>query len=196
MSTSAGDLWLFAGLGNPGREHRRNRHNVGFMFVDRIGESMQLEFTRKLLMAVIAKGSLEGEQVILAKPQTFMNESGRAVASLTRHYHLAPERLVVIYDDLDLPLGSVRLRPEGGSAGHNGMRSIIQQLGSRSFPRMRIGIGRPPGRMDPAEYVLRDFQPDEIELIDIALRHAETCLRTMLREGVELAMTYCNSFLA
>jgi PTH1 family peptidyl-tRNA hydrolase len=183
MSTSAGDLWLFAGLGNPGREHRRNRHNVGFMFVDRIGESMQLEFTRKLLMAVIAKGSLEGEQVILAKPQTFMNESGRAVASLTRHYHLAPERLVVIYDDLDLPLGSVRLRPEGGSAGHNGMRSIIR-------------IGRPPGRMDPAEYVLRDFQPDEIELIDIALRHAETCLRTMLREGVELAMTYCNSFLA
>lgn len=196
MSTSADNLWLFAGLGNPGREHRGNRHNVGFMFVDRIAESMQLEFTRKQLQALIAKGTFESGKVILAKPQTFMNESGRAVASLARYYRLAPERLVVIYDDLDLPLGSVRLRTEGGSAGHKGMRSIIQQLGSRAFPRLRIGIGRPPGRLDPAEYVLRDFQPDELELIDIALRHAETCLRTMFREGMGQAMTHCNSFMA
>lgn len=186
--------WLLVGLGNPGREHRENRHNVGFMFVDRIAVSTQLGFTRKQHTALIAKGEFEGEHVILAKPQTYMNESGRSVAPLARYYRLAVEQLLVVYDDLDLPLGSVRLRSEGGSAGHKGMRSIIQHLGSRSFPRMRIGIGRPPGRMDPAKYVLQDFRTEERELLEIALHHADSCLRTLFREDIDVAMTQCNSF--
>jgi PTH1 family peptidyl-tRNA hydrolase len=185
--------WLIVGLGNPGPRHRHNRHNAGFMFLDLLAKTLEASFTKNQSRSLITQVSFEGQKAILAKPMTYMNESGRAVASLARYYDIPPERIVVAYDDLDLPLGRLQLRPEGGSAGHKGMRSIIQHLASREFPRLRIGIGRPPGRMDPADYVLQDFRPDEKELMEIAIRHAESCLRVLFREGIDHAMTYCNS---
>ena len=122
-----------------------------------------------------------------------MNESGRAVASLTRFYQVPLERLLIIYDDLDLPLGTIRMRPVGGSGGHKGMRSIIEQLGGQGFPRLRVGIGRPPGRMDPAAYVLQDFSAEEQELLEDLLDRAVVAIETWLAEGVEMAMSRHNS---
>jgi PTH1 family peptidyl-tRNA hydrolase len=122
----------------------------------------------------------------------FMNESGRPVVSLSRFYKVSPERLMVVYDDLDLPPGMVRLRPEGGSGGHKGMRSIIEHLGTQGFPRLRIGIGRPPGQMDPAAYVLQDFSADEKPLLEETLERAVAAIQTWLREGIEEAMGRYN----
>jgi PTH1 family peptidyl-tRNA hydrolase len=121
-----------------------------------------------------------------------MNESGRPVVSLSRFYKVSPERLMVVYDDLDLPPGMVRLRPEGGSGGHKGMRSIIEHLGTQGFPRLRIGIGRPPGQMDPAAYVLQDFSADERPLLEETLERAVAAIQTWLREGIEEAMGRYN----
>ena len=151
------ETYLIVGLGNPGLEYARNRHNVGFHCLDRLAQAHNLDIRRRKKRARVAKGTIAGQQVVLAMPQTFMNESGRAVGPLTQFFQVELERLLVIYDDLDLPPGTIRIRPGGGSGGHKGMRSIIQYLGSQEFARLRIGIGRPPGRMDPADYVLQDI---------------------------------------
>src|SRR3972149_2780215 len=159
--TLSGEATLIVGLGNPGREYASNRHNVGFQIADRYAAAHGLTFRKIQSKAIIASGRVDAVRVILAKPQTFMNDSGRAVGALANFYKVPQLRLLVIFDDLDLPYGSVRLRSEGGAGGHNGMRSIIQHLGSNQFPRLRIGIGRPPGRMDPAAFVLQDFDREE-----------------------------------
>jgi PTH1 family peptidyl-tRNA hydrolase len=130
--------------------------------------------------------------IILAKPRTFMNRSGYAVAALARFYRVPLRRVLVVYDDLDLPLGTTRMRPFGGSGGHRGMRSIINQLGGRDFPRLRIGIGRPPGRMDPADYVLQDFSVDERALAEKALDQAVAAIETWLSDGIDEAMSLHN----
>jgi PTH1 family peptidyl-tRNA hydrolase len=143
--------------------------------------------------AVITTTNQDDIDIILAKPMTFMNNVGQSLGALARYYKVNLPRLLVIYDDLDLPTGEVRMRPFGGSGGHRGMRSIIKHLGSSEFARLRIGIGRPPGRMDPADYVLQDFGSDEKILIDIALRHCHDCAVRYLTDGIEAAMTYCNS---
>ncbi|MCK5635301.1 MAG: aminoacyl-tRNA hydrolase, partial [Anaerolineales bacterium] len=140
--------YLLAGLGNPGREFRRNRHNIGFMLIDHLARKWNLTISRMQSEALIADGRLDGEKIYLTKPQTFMNLVGRSVASLARYYRIPPSNLIVIYDDLDLSLGTVRIRPEGGSGGHKGMASIIEAMQSNRIPRMRLGIGRPPGKMD------------------------------------------------
>lgn len=184
---------LIAGLGNPGRAYRQNRHNVGFMCVDRLAEAWSASLSKSQSKAIIATAQAHDNDVILAKPQTFMNNVGQSISALARYYKVDPSRILVIFDDLDLPSGEVRMRPFGGAGGHRGMRSIIQTLGSSDFPRLRIGIGRPPGRMDPADYVLQDFAADEQDAIDIALRHAQDCIARFLHEGIDTAMTYCNS---
>jgi PTH1 family peptidyl-tRNA hydrolase len=186
------EFTLIAGLGNPGPKYAANRHNVGFRCVERLGIALGLTFDKDQKQARLALGDFDGRRVVLAKPQTFMNESGRAIVPLTRFYKVQLECLLVVYDDLDLPLGTVRLRPEGGSGGHKGMRSIIEHLGSRDFPRLRIGIGRPPGRMDPAAYVLQDFSADEGPLLEETLERAVAALETWLRQGVEMAMDRYN----
>jgi PTH1 family peptidyl-tRNA hydrolase len=184
--------WLIVGLGNPGRRYSKNRHNVGFECLDRLARANQLSFDKHQGKGRLAMGHVLGRSVVLLKPQTFMNDSGRAVAPISRFYRVPVERLLVIYDELDLPQGSVRLRSKGGSGGHNGMRSIIEQLGSQDFPRIRVGIGRPPGRMDPAAYVLQDFKEQEkllmAEVFDLVIRAIEC----WLTEGVEIAMTRFN----
>jgi PTH1 family peptidyl-tRNA hydrolase len=149
-------------------------------------------FDKRQSRARVALGVIGGMRVILAKPRTFMNESGRAVVPLARFYKVSSELLMVVYDDLDLPLGAVRLRPGGGSGGHKGMRSIIEHLGTQDFPRLRIGIGRPPGRMDPADYVLQDFSMEEEPLLEETLDLAVAAIELWTEEGIEAAMNQYN----
>jgi PTH1 family peptidyl-tRNA hydrolase len=184
--------WLIAGLGNPGRRYAKNRHNVGFQCLDALARAHGLAFDRRKSKGKLALGRIEGHAVILLKPQTFMNDSGRSLASVKRFYQVPLERLLVIYDDLDLPLGSVRLRAKGGSGGHKGMHSIIAQMGEQDFARMRVGIGRPPGHMDPADFVLQDFGEDQLPVIQDVYDWVVRAVECWLGEGVEMAMTRCN----
>ena len=185
-------VYLIAGLGNPGPKYASNRHNVGFRCLEHLAAQHSLTFDRQQKKALVATGSIQGQRVVLAKPQTYMNDSGRAVVPLARFYKVEPEHMMVVYDDLDLPLGTVRLRPEGGSGGHKGMRSIIKHLGAQEFPRLRIGIGRPPGRMDPAAYVLQDLSTEEEPLLQEVLAHAAAAIEIWLEQGIETAMNQYN----
>jgi PTH1 family peptidyl-tRNA hydrolase len=185
--------YLIAGLGNPGRNYRENRHNVGFMCVDHLAERWSVPLTKTQSKALVAATQFENQNIILAKPQTYMNNVGQSIAAIVRFYKVDPSRVLIIYDDLDLPAGQVRMRPFGGSGGHRGMRSIIERMGISEFPRLRIGIGRPQGRMDPADYVLQDFNDDEKVVMEIALRHCHDCITHFLTDGIEAAMTYCNT---
>lgn len=166
------EFCLIAGLGNPGSRYARNRHNIGFQAVEALAQHARLEFSRSEHKAQTAHGVLAGRRVILAKPQTWMNESGKALAPLSRFYKVPPEAMLVVYDDLDIPLGTLRFRESGSSGGHRGVESIAQHLGSQAFPRLRLGIGRPPGRMDPAAFVLQDFSADETPVVWEVLRMA------------------------
>lgn len=182
---------LLVGLGNPGKEHRQNRHNVGFMAIDRLSSAYGIATGRVQNKAVLGDGRIAGQRVIVAKPQTYMNRSGDAVGPLARYYRVAPENILVIYDDIDLPPGTVRLREAGGSGGHNGMKSIIQHLG-QAFPRLRLGVGRPHGKMPPAAYVLQDFGKDEEVLLEAMLDKAVQVVEAFLEEGVDVAMSRHN----
>jgi len=184
--------YLFVGLGNPGRKYRLNRHNIGFMVLDALAKEIGASFTRHQSQALITKGRLDGSRVVLAKPQTFMNLAGPSVAALARYYRVPPSSLVVVFDDLDLPPGKVRLRGAGSSGGHRGMESVIASIGEDAIPRLRLGIGRPPGRMDPADYVLEDFSADELEDIRSGVDRAVACLQEFVRNGVDRAMTKFN----
>lgn len=185
--------YMIVGLGNPGPAYAANRHNVGFRCVERLGAAYSLRFDRRQKKALVARGIIGERQVVLVKPQTFMNESGLAVAPLARFYKVEPARLLVVYDDLDLPPGTIRLRAGGGSGGHRGMLSIIEQLGTQQFPRLRIGIGRPPGQMDPAAYVLQDFSAEEESALDTTLQLATEAIVTWLNYGIEVAMSRYNA---
>ncbi len=190
---AAGGLALIVGLGNPGREYAAHRHNIGFRVVEALASANGLSFSRqKGFQARVAEGHVAGQRVILAKPQTFMNLSGRAVGRLVRARGIKLERLLVVYDDLDLPLGRLRLRPEGGAGGHKGMRSIIDRLGSQAFARLRVGIGRPPGQMDPADYVLRPFREDEKPVLAQVVVRATAALECWLGEDLVTAMDEFN----
>jgi len=186
------NTYLIAGLGNPGRNYRKTRHNVGFMFLDRLSERLGFTFTRMQSESLISDGRYKGLKIILAKPQTYMNNSGKAISGLANFYKLPLGNLLVVYDDVDLPFGTLRLRTEGGSGGHKGMRSIIDKLGTREFSRMRIGIGRPPGRMDAADYVLQDFTQTEIDILPEVLEHATDAALSFATKGMDHTMTIYN----
>lgn len=192
MSTDKHDPFLIAGLGNPGKQYRGNRHNVGFMALDSLAQDLQVKFSRLESKALVAKAEYQRERLVLAKPQTFMNLSGQAVGALARFYKIPLERIMIIYDDVDLPLGALRLRPTGGSAGQKGMASIIERLGSQDFPRLRIGIGRPPGRMDAAAYVLQDFSKAEQEFLEATLERAVSAVYEWVTQDLESAMNKYN----
>jgi peptidyl-tRNA hydrolase, PTH1 family len=184
--------YLLIGLGNPGREYRNTRHNVGFMAADRIGESLGIRIMRIQSKALTGTGRLNGFRVILIKPQTYMNLSGDAVASLIRFYKIPLAQMLVMHDDLDLPLGTLRLRPGGGSAGQKGLGSIIQKLGTQDFPRLRIGIGRPPGQMEAANFVLQEFERFDHEVLTAVLDRAVQAARSFIQQGLEVAMNQFN----
>jgi peptidyl-tRNA hydrolase, PTH1 family len=185
MGTS--DRWLVAGLGNPGPQYAGNRHNVGYMCCDEIAGELGVTFKRDRSRAIVATGTIAGSGVVLAKPVSFMNVSGPPIAALRNFYKIPTERVIVVHDELDLPFGTVRLKLGGGDNGHNGLRSITTALGSRDYHRIRIGIGRPPGRMDPADFVLRDFSPAERkELPEIVGRAADSA-RILMEHGLAVA---------
>ena len=183
---------LIVGLGNPGLAYRHNRHNVGFMVADALADKLEIPLKRVKFKAQIGNGKLEDIPIIIAKPLTFMNKSGEAVAPLVRYFKVPLERLLVIHDDMDLPLGTLRMRPSGGSAGHNGMLSIFDKLGTNAIPRLRVGIGRPPGRMDPADYVLQDFSRSDEELLNMVITQACEAALAFITTGLEKAMNTYN----
>ena len=179
--------WLIAGLGNPGPGYAGNRHNAGFLTADVLAARAGARFKAGKFRTLAADGRLAGQSVTIIKPLTFMNESGGPVTGVSGFYHLGPERLVVIHDELDLPYGSVRLKLGGGDNGHNGLRSVTTRLGTREYYRIRIGIGRPPGRMDPAAYVLRDFSAAERKELPFVLDRAADAVEALLTDGLTTA---------
>lgn len=186
------NTYLIVGLGNPGREYSHNRHNIGFMLVDRLADRLDATFGRVQNKAIITDVRHEGIKIILAKPQTFMNNSGQSVGALMRFYKLTSCNLLIAFDDVDLPFEAIRIRPTGGSSGQKGMKSIIQHLGSEDFPRLRLGIGRPPGRMQTPDYVLQDFPKSQAEELDIFLERAADAALLFITEGLDPAMNRYN----
>ena len=176
----ADDLFLVVGLGNPGPSYAGNRHNAGFAVLDLLGERAGARFTAHKGRADVVQGRLAGRRVVLAKPKCYMNESGGPVASLRDYFKVPVDRIVVVHDELDIPFAALRLKRGGGDNGHNGLRSVTTSLGSRDYLRVRFGIGRPPGRQDPAAFVLKDFTSVERRelpfLVDRAADGAEALL--------------------
>jgi len=185
-------FFLIVGLGNPGREYREHRHNIGFMLINRLAVKLNVRFTRLQSKALVATANYNEYKIILAKPQTFMNLSGQSVQGLIHFYKLPLTNLLVAHDDLDLPPGTIRIRPDGGSAGQKGMESIIERLGTDEFPRLRLGIGRPPGRMEAPDYVLLDFPAGEMTVISETLNLAVEAALTFVNEGLDAAMNRFN----
>jgi len=184
------DLSLVVGLGNPGSRFEGTRHNIGFMVVERLAERHGLRFKGSKHRADIARGPVAGVSTMLAMPLTYMNESGSAVSRLAAYYRVPLERLLVVYDEIDLPYGTIRLRPSGSSAGNRGIGSIIQALGSEEFARLRLGVGRP--RSEAVSHVLGRFSPEEARVLPRLLDVACDTVETVLVEGVEAAMNRFN----
>lgn len=186
------DTFLLVGFGNPGREYINTRHNIGFMLIDRLAVRLNAHGMKLQSKAIVMSALYEERKVILAKPQTYMNLSGQSVQGLLHFYKLPPENLLVAHDDLDLPFGTLRIRPAGGPGGQRGMASTIEQLGTKEFPRLRLGIGRPPGRMDPKDYVLQDFSKDDIKLLPEVLDRAADAALEFVIKGLNAAMNKFN----
>jgi PTH1 family peptidyl-tRNA hydrolase len=184
--------YLVVGLGNPGREYEKTRHNIGFRAVDAIAEKHNLTFGKKQAKAIVADGVIAGQRILLAKPQTFMNLSGESARGLVDFYKIPLANVLVILDDMDIPLGTLRIREKGGSGGQNGMKSMIAHLGTDAFARMRVGIGRPPGKMPPAAYVLQDFDKDEAIWVIETLDRIGRAIETWLTHGLAIMMTRHN----
>jgi len=186
------NTFLIVGLGNPGREYKDNRHNVGFMLVDRLSVRLDARMSRVQARALVGSVNYEGNKIILAKPQTYMNLSGQSIQGLARFYKLPLENVIVAHDDLDLPFGTIRIRPGGGPGGQRGVASAIERLGTKDFRRLRIGIGRPPGRMDPAAYVLQDFSKADLSLLSEVLDHAADAALEFILNGLNAAINKFN----
>jgi peptidyl-tRNA hydrolase, PTH1 family len=186
-------MWLIVGLGNPGERYANTRHNIGFDALDALAKRHGLEFRGKRANSLIAEGNLAGQRVALVKPQTFMNLSGQAVSALRGWYKIDPAKeLLVIYDDMDLPFGKLRLRERGSAGTHNGMRSIVGQLGGNEFPRLRVGIDQAPGKMDAAAYVLSRFGKQEEAELPLLLDAIADAVELVVREGTTAAMNKLN----
>lgn len=179
---------LIAGLGNPGTQYQNHRHNIGFRVIDYLSKNHHIPLSKKRFHALYGIGQIDSREILLLKPMTFMNRSGVAIRETLDFFKLIPEDLIVIHDDLDLPFGRLRFKRKGGDGGHQGVRSIIESLGRNTFVRLKIGIGRPPIGMDPAEYVLSSFSEEEkVHLEEIFCRVSQA-LVVMLLEGIEKAM--------
>jgi PTH1 family peptidyl-tRNA hydrolase len=186
------DTYLIVGLGNPGREYRDNRHNVGFMLIDRLIVRLNARGMRLQSKAIVTSAMYEEHKLILAKPQTFMNLSGGSVHGLLNFYKIPLSNFMIASDDLDIPFGTIRIRASGGAGGQRGVASTIERLGTKDFPRIRIGIGRPPGRMDPADYVLQNIPRDQISLLSDVLNHAADAVLAFVKDGLNKSMNQFN----
>jgi len=187
MTSSTDELMLVVGLGNPGPRYVGNRHNVGFLVVDELAARVGGKFKGHKAGADVIEGRLADRRVALAKPRSFMNVSGGPVVGTARFFKVPAERLVVVHDELDLPFGTVRLKLGGGDNGHNGLRSITRSLGTKDYLRVRFGIGRPPGRMDPADFVLRDFSATERRELALEVDRCADAAEALVGKGLEAA---------
>lgn len=185
-------MYVIAGLGNPGREYEGTRHNVGFMTLDALADKYNIDVREKAFKGLIGKGVIEGNKVILVKPQTYMNLSGECIRQVMDYYKVDPSEFIVIYDDISLVPGGIRIRKKGSAGGHNGIKNIIAHLGTQEFPRVRIGVGEKPARMDLADYVLGHFQGDEKKLMEEAYDRAAAAVVEILTDGPDKAMNDFN----
>lgn len=183
---------LIVGLGNPGRRYENTRHNVGFKAIDYLADQLGIKVDKEKNRALIGEGKLKDEKIVLVKPQTFMNLSGEAVAPLAAWYKVELEDILIIYDDLALEVGRIRIRGQGSHGGHNGVRSLIAHLKTEKIPRIKIGIGSPPPQWDTADYVLGNFSPDEQKIIQDAVENAAKAVEVTLGQGLTKAMNQFN----
>ncbi len=184
---------LIVGLGNPGKEYEQTRHNVGFQLIHSLAEKWRVRFSKKKFEAEIAEADFEGEKILLALPQTYMNLSGRSVSSLISFFKIDLADLAVVHDELDLPVGKIKVVKEGGAAGNRGVLSIQEHLNTKSFCRFRIGIGKPADKSQTADFVLKKFNPDEKEELSFVLEKVKEGLEIWIRRGVDPAIQYCHS---
>ncbi len=186
---------LVVGLGNPGKEYEKTRHNIGWMILDRLSQILGCPFSKEKFKGLLAECNVEGRKVFLLKPTTYMNRSGESVGEFVRFYKLRPEEVLAIYDDLDLPLGKVRIRPKGSSGGHRGVLSLEQHLETNEFPRIRVGIGRPERKEDVVEYVLSPFADRELETVIDVIDRAARCTVEIIKQGSvdNKIMSKCNN---
>jgi len=186
------NTFLLIGLGNPGREYSNTRHNFGFMLIDRIAVRLNTRGMKVQSKAIVLNTTYEERKLILAKPQTFMNLSGQSVQGLAHFYKIPFSNLMILSDDLDIPFGTIRIRASGGPGGQRGLGSILEKLGTKDIPRMRLGIGRPPGRMDPANYVLQNFSKDEMQTLSEILDRAADATLEFVANGLNASMNKFN----
>lgn len=185
--------WIVAGLGNPGRDYDRTRHNVGFRTIDQFAAALGVKIDRARFQGLTAMASVDGQKILLLKPQTFMNASGLSVQAAASYYKVPPERVLVLFDDISLPVGRIRIRAEGSAGGHNGLKSIISALGSQAFPRVKIGVGaKPHPDYDLKDWVLGKFSALEEKALAPAIDHASEAAGLILRDGCEKAAARFN----
>lgn len=187
------ERFLIVGLGNPGPRYAGTRHNAGFFVVDELARRTGGSFKAHKGRADVVEGRLAGESVILAKPKSYMNESGGPIVAVSRFYKIPVERIVLVHDELDLPYGALRLKRGGGEGGHNGLKSTTAALGSKEYARVRFGIGRPPGRQDPADYVLREFAAAERKELAFLVDRAADAAEAIIAKDLEAAQNEFNS---
>ena len=185
-------MWIFVGLGNPGKQYSSSRHNIGFMLIQRLADKQNTKLKKRKYLSKAARVELQHNPVLLVKPWTFMNNSGLAVKKLLDYTGAKLDRMLVVYDDLDIPLGEIRIRKSGGPGSHNGMASIVREIDSTQFPRIRIGIGPLPPDLDATDFVLADFTKKERGIIDECLIKTEESVMYILANDIEKAMTRFN----
>ena len=185
-------MYIIAGLGNPGEKYDNTRHNAGFLTIDALASKYNIDVREKAHKALIGKGVIEGQKVILAKPQTYMNVSGESIRALVDYYKIAQEELIIIFDDISLEPGQLRIRKKGSAGGHNGIKSIIAHLGTQEFTRIKVGVGEKPPKMDLADYVLSRFPKDERVLMEEAFERAGEAAVCMMNDTMEHAMNQFN----
>lgn len=185
-------MYIIVGLGNPGREYENTRHNAGFITIDKLASKYNIEVTKEKHKAFIGTGIIEGEKVVLVKPQTFMNLSGEAVYEVMNFYKEDLKNFVVIFDDIDLPVGSIRIKERGSAGTHNGVKSIVHELGTQEFKRVKVGIGKPNGKMDLVSYVLGKFSKEEFNEIEKSTNKAVDVIEVIIKDGVAKAMNDYN----
>ena len=193
MIGKSGENWLIVGLGNPGREYERTRHNCGFRAVDLIAEKLGCRIDKAKFQGLYGQASYNGRKVLLLKPQTYMNLSGRSVLQLSAYFNIPPQRIIVLFDDISLEPGRLRIRPDGSAGGHNGIKSIIQELGSQAFPRVKIGVGAKPNpNYDLADWVLSTFSAGEEKALAVALENAASATLAIMDHSVSEAANRFN----
>ncbi|MDY0362539.1 MAG: aminoacyl-tRNA hydrolase [Desulforegulaceae bacterium] len=186
------NLWLVAGLGNPGQSYEGNRHNVGFKCIDRLSDLFSIPVDKKKFNGIFGKGKRKSKDIILLKPFSYMNRSGFPIRDLSQYFNVDTSKIIIIYDDLDLPPGKIRIRKQGGAGGHNGVKSIIENLGTEQFGKIKIGIGRPERREQVTSYVLHDFDKNEIEVINNGIEKAAKAAEEIIQNGYTACMNNFN----